>query len=303
MQGLMADEFAVFPGMEELFSLLKLKEYHEEQQFDVAIIDCAPTGSTIRMLSMPNVLRWYMEHFFHLERRIVKMVKPVVEKIYNNVLLPTDEVYFSIEDLYSRISALQGILTDPGQCSVRLVCNPEKMVLKESQRAHTYLSLFGFTVDAMVMNKVLPDTVQDPYFARWQEIQQKYLEYAQTAFQPLNIFQAQLFDDEMVGLNLLEKMGDTIYQDQDPSQIFHSERPMTIEKYNSGYNVYIKLPCADKGDMNMWVKGDELVLEIGNFKTNTLLPGNLVNLPIKEAVFQDRTLKVTFGGDSHDVPK
>jgi arsenite-transporting ATPase len=300
MKGLIAEEFAIFPGMEELFSLLKLKEYHEQQQFDLAIIDCAPTGSTMRLLNMPNILGWYMEHFFHLERRIVKMVKPVVEKVYNNVLLPTDEVYFSVEDLYSRISGLQEILTDPDQCSVRLVCNPEKMVIKESQRAYTYLSLFGFTVDAVVANKVLPPTVKDPYFAKWQEIQQKYMEYARAAFHPLTVFQARLFDNEMVGLEALEVLGETIYQEQDPAQIFYREKPFSIEKNNGGYDLYIKLPFADKRDMNMWVKGDELILEIGNFKTNTLLPGNLINLPLKEAVFQDHRLKVTFGGELHE---
>jgi arsenite-transporting ATPase len=300
MRGLIAEEFAIFPGMEELFSLLKLKEYYDRREVDVAIIDCAPTGSTMRMLSMPNIMRWYMERFFHLERRIVKMVKPVVEKMYNDVLLPTDEVYFTVEELYAKIDGLYEILTDPDQCTLRLVCNPEKMVIKESQRTYTYLSLFGFTVDAVVVNRVLPDTVQDPYFAKWHEIQQKYMDYAQQAFNPLAIFQAQLFDTEMVGLELLEKMGEVIYQDQDPAQIFYREKPLTIEKNNSGYDVYIRLPFTDKRDINMWVKGDELILEVGTFKSNTLLPGNLINLPLKEAVFQDHSLKITFGGDSHE---
>ncbi len=303
MTGLIAEEFAIFPGMEELFSLLKIKQYYEEAQFDVAIIDCAPTGSTMRMLNMPDIMRWYMERFFHLERRIIKLVKPVMEKIYDNVLLPTDEVYFSVEELYARIRGLHKILTDPDICSVRLVCNPEKMVIKESQRAYTFLSLFGFTVDAVVANKVLPESVKDPYFAKWQEIQQKYMEYARQAFHPLTIFQAQLFDDEMVGLNLLEKMGESIFQEQDPAQVFLREKPFTIEKNGSGYDLYLKLPCANKDDMNMWVKGDELILEIGNFKSNTLLPGNLVNLPLKEAVFQGQKLKITFGGDSDERPE
>lgn len=295
MDGLIAEEFAIFPGMEELFSLLKLKEYHEQEQFDVAIIDCAPTGSTMRMLNMPDIMRWYMERFFHLERRIVKMIKPVMERMYDNVLLPTDEVYFSVEELYARINSLHDVLIDPNQCSVRLVCNPEKMVIKESQRAYTFLSLFGFTVDAVVANKVLPDSVQDPYFSKWREIQQNYLEYAKQAFHPLTIFQAKLFDTEMVGLALLEELGEVIYQEQDPSEIFHREKPFVIEKSDSGYNLYIKLPFTEKRDVNMWVKGDELILEIGNFKINTLLPGNLINLPLKEAVLEDQKLKVIFG--------
>jgi arsenite-transporting ATPase len=251
----------------------------------------------MRMLNMPDILRWYMERFFHLERRIVKLVKPVMERMYDNVLLPTDEVYFSIEELYARIRDLHKILIDPDICSVRLVCNPEKMVIKESQRAYTFLSLFGFTVDAVVANKVLPKTIKDPYFTKWQEIQQKYMEYAKQAFHPLNIFQAQLFDNEMVGLELLEKMSESIFLKQDPAQVFFREKPFVIEKNGSGYDLYVKLPCADKDDMNMWIKGDELILEIGNFKSNTLLPGNLVNLALKEAVFQEQKLKITFGGD------
>ena len=142
------------------------------------------------------------------------------------------------------------------------------MVIKESQRANTLLSLFGFTVDAVVANKVLPDNVRDPYFSKWREIQQNYLEYAKQAFNPLTVFQAKLFDNEMVGLSLLEKMGEVIYQEQDPSQIFHREKPFVIEKSNSGYDLYIKLPFTEKRDVDMWVKGDELSLEIVNFKIN-----------------------------------
>jgi arsenite-transporting ATPase len=151
-EDLMAEEFAVFPGMEELFSLLKLREYAENESYEVAIIDCAPTASTVRMLSVPDVIRWYMDRFFDIERRIVKTVRPIAERI-TKVPFPTDDVYDSVEELFHKVEGMKDILTDSKKASIRLVFNPEKMVIKESQRAYSYLNLFGFTVDAVIANR------------------------------------------------------------------------------------------------------------------------------------------------------
>jgi arsenite-transporting ATPase len=295
MDNLVAEEFSVLPGMEELFSLLRLKEYYDQNEFDLAIIDCAPTAATIRMLGFPDIIRWYMERFFHVERRVVKVIKPVVERIYDNVVLPTDEVYFSMEELYQKIDSLKNVLSDPKQTTVRLVFNPEKMVIKESQRAFTYLNLFGHSVDAVIANRLLPDTVNDPYFKKWKKIQQKYLNLAKDIFHPLPILKAKLFEEEMLGQEQLLEFARQVFGDKDPADIFHEERPYRIERDKDRYHLLIKIPFVDKSDIDMWVAGDELILQWGNFRSNTILPTNLLDRKLEEAKYIDEHLRVTFG--------
>lgn len=296
MDDLVAEEFAILPGMEELFSLLRLKEYYDRNEFDLAIIDCAPTGATIRMLGFPDIIRWYMERFFHVERRIVKLIKPVVERIYDNIVLPTDEVYFSIEEMYQKIDSLKKVLSDPKQTTVRLVFNPEKMVIKESQRAFTYLSLFGYSVDAVIANRILPDSVDDPYFEKWKKIQRKYMLYAKKAFHPLPIMNAELFAEEMFGPKLLLNLARQVFGDRDPAEIFYEERPYRIERDNDRYYLFIKIPFVDKSEIDMWVAGDELILQWGNFRSNTMLPSNLLDRKLERAQYFDDHVRVTFGG-------
>ncbi|MFC1890629.1 ArsA family ATPase, partial [Thermodesulfobacteriota bacterium] len=174
IEGIMAEEFAIVPGMEELFSLLKLKEYADSGAYEVAIVDCAPTASTLRMLGMPDAVRWYMDKFFHIERRIVKAVKPVAERL-TKIPMPTDEIYFSAESLFRRVDAMKDLLTDAGKATVRLVCTPERMVIQESRRAFTTLSLFGLPVDAIITNRVLPEGLDAQYFKKWKTAQRRHI--------------------------------------------------------------------------------------------------------------------------------
>ena len=290
----MAHEFSIFPGMEELFSLLVLERYEGEGSHDVAIIDCAPTGSTIRMLSFPDIIRWYMEKFFHIERKIVKAVRPVAERLAD-IPLPTDDVYVSIEDLYVKVHEIKELLTESESSSIRLVCNPQKMVIKESQRVYTYLSLFGFSVDAVIMNRILPDEIRDTYFGQWKRAQKRHLREAGDSFRPIPIFHGNLFNREIVGLKLLASMAEDIFGEEDPTQVFYRERPMVIEERNGDYALTLRLPFTEKEDLDMWVKGDELILTIGNFKRNIFLPRSLSSLKVKGARFEDGRLVVAFG--------
>jgi len=296
---LIAEEFAIFPGMEELFSILKLKEYEEQEVFDVAIIDCAPTGSTARMLSFPDIIEWYMEKFFHLQRRIVKTIRPIAERIVK-VPLPTDDVYFSMEELYRKIDGMKEILTNPKQSSVRIVFNAEKMVIKESQRILTYLNLFNFPVDAAIANRLIPAEVGDSFFAQWKEIEAQYLRLAEESFKPLPIFKAHLSHREMVGREMLEQLADEIFQDKDPAAIFSKKKPMTVQKVKDGYLLIIPLAHGNKKDLNLWVRGDELTIILKNYRRNILLPRTISSLPLKEARFEGDELKIIFGGEKHD---
>jgi len=293
-----AEEFAILPGMEELFSILKLKEYEEQEMFDVAIIDCAPTGSTARMLSFPDIIEWYMEKFFHLQRRIVKTIRPIAERIAK-VPLPTDDVYFSLEELYQKIDGMKEILTDPKQSSVRVVFNPEKMVIRESQRIFTYLNLFNFPVDAAIANRLIPNEVDSSFFAQWKEIEAQYMELAQESFSPLPIFKAHLFHREMVGREMLEQLADEIFQDKDPAAIFFKKKSMTVQKVKDGYLLIITLPHINKKDLDLWVKGDELTIILENYRRNILLPRTISSLPLKEARFEGNNLNIIFGGDQY----
>ncbi len=290
----MAHEFSIFPGMEELFSLLVLEKYYEERSYDVAIIDCAPTGSTIRMLSFPDIIQWYMEKVFHIERKIVKAVRPVAERIAN-IPLPTDDVFYSIEDLYTKVHEIKRILTNHATSSIRLVCNPQKMVIKESQRVYTYLNLFGFTVDAVIMNRILPEEIKDPHFGRWKKSQKRHLREASDSFHPVPIFNCSLFNQEVVGVDLLVRMAQDIFGDEDPTQIFFREKPMEITKRNGEYVLSLKLPFTAKEELDMWVRGDELILTIGNIRRNIFLPRSLSSLKVRGAKLEDNHLRVIFG--------
>ena len=293
-EDLMAEEFAVLPGMEELFSLLKLKSYAENESYDVAIIDCAPTASTVRMLSMPDVIRWYMDRFFNIERRIVKTVRPIAERIAN-FPLPTDDVYDSVENLFHKVEGMKDVLTDPENASIRLVFNPEKMVIKESQRAYSYLNLFGFTVDSVIANRVYPDEIQDHYFDRWRTVQKKYLAEAKNIFDPLPIFQGKLFDREMVGLKLLHSLASDIFGETDPAEVFYKESPINIKQADGRYVMSIHLPGTQKSDLNIWAAGDELIVEVGNYRRSIILPRSLAQREVVEAKFKGDDLNIIFG--------
>ncbi|MBI2876378.1 MAG: ArsA family ATPase [Candidatus Tectomicrobia bacterium] len=290
-----AEEFAVFPGMEELFSLLRVKEYFARKAYDVIIIDCAPTGSTVRMLSFPEAIRWYMTRFFHVERRIVKAIRPLAERI-TNMPLPTDEVYFSVEDLYQKIQGMNDLLTDPAITSIRLVLNPEKMVIKESQRAYTYLNLFGFNVDSVIANRILPADLAHTYLEKWLAIQEKHMKVAEESFSPLPIYQARLFDQEMVGLEMLGRMAADIFQGEDPTRIFHQEKSIEILPRGGKQIMRIRFPSMKKEELDLWVKGDELIVQAGWYRRSIFLPRALALLSIQSANYVDGKLEITFGG-------
>jgi arsenite-transporting ATPase len=294
-EDVMAEEFSIFPGMEELFSLLKLMDYVEEQKYDVAIIDCAPTASTIRMLSFPDILEWYMSRLFHIERKLMKAVRPVAKRV-TKMPLPQDEVYSSIEELYYRIDSLKDILSDSKTSTTRIVMNPEKMVIKESQRVYTYLSLFGLSVDCIIMNRIIPDGVQDAHFKRWKTVQKKHMELAQECFSPLPIFEVGLQDTEVVGVKLLKKLARSTFGKKDPTRVFFTGKPMEISEEGDEYVIKLMLPFASKKDAEVWVKGEEIIISLGSFRRNIFLPRSLVGLAIKEAKLTGGYLKIRFTG-------
>lgn len=293
------EELTVFPGMEELLSMLRILDYYRRNVFEVIIIDCAPTGETMALLSFPDLLRWWMEKLFPLKRKAVKLVKPVVEPIVG-LPLPTDDVMGEIQNIYYNLDEMRRILSDRETTSIRLVVNPEKMVIKETQRSFTYLNMYDYQVDAIMINRVIPEEVSDIYFRAWKDIQKKYLAQISDSFSPLPQYTAPLFEQEVIGLEMLEKMADTVFRQEDPTEMKYRKRIQQITKDKEGYVMSLYLPFTEKENISLNQKGDELIVKVGSVKRIISLPRTLLNCSVAGAKFEEDVLKVSFGGEKHE---
>ena len=288
-----AEEMSLFPGIEELFSLMKIRNYSLTKEYDVVIVDCAPTADTLRLLSAPEITNWYLKHIFPIQRTAAKAVRPVAKKLLP-IPFPEDEVFGAMKNLSTQLAEMKGILADNQTTSIRLVVNPEKMVIKESQRAFTFFSLFGYTVDMVIVNRVIPDKVKDDYFKKWKDIQESYIQMIHEGFSPLPIYNLELFDQEIVGKTLLNKIAKRIYNTEDPTRFFFSEKPISIKKVKGGFDMFLKLPFAKKSDLDLLQNGEELYIRVGNYKRTILVPHSLLNYAIEDAKFEEEKLRISF---------
>jgi arsenite-transporting ATPase len=289
-----AEELTVLPGLDEIFALIDVKTHVESGKYDVLIVDCAPTAETLRLLSLPDVMQWYIERIFPVERRIVKTVRPIVSRV-TTLPIAGDRVFDAIERLHRNLDAVKKILTDEKMASVRLVVNLEKMVIAEARRTYTYLGLFGYRVDAVVVNRVLPPDVTDPYFGKWKDIQAEHLITVHESFDPVPILSARLFDREMVGVTLLGEMGKEVYGDLDAADILYRDDPIRVRKRGTGYVMTMRLPFASRDDMDIHRRGDELFVRVGAYKRNLILPQSLKRMTVREANFAGDHLEILFG--------
>lgn len=289
-EDIVADELAIAPGMEELSSLFQLNQYVKSGDFDVIIIDCAPTGESVRFLTLPDIVDWYVGKLFSVTRTAVGFIRPLIK---GTMILPDDNVFNSIERLLKQIAEVKDIVNNPNITSVRIVLNPEKMVLKESQRAFSYFNLYGYNVDAIICNKILPK-ISDPSFSHWNTLQSTYLEEINSSFSPIPILKNMMLDTEAVGLELLEMIGDKLYGDTDPSEIMFREQLQKIRKEGDVYVLSIYLPLVEKEKFNLKKNHDNFVIEIGNFRKNLILPRTLANLEPADANFVDGYLEIKF---------
>jgi arsenite-transporting ATPase len=289
IEDIIAEELAIFPGFDELASLLHLLNYYEREEFDVIILDCAPTGETLRLLSVPEVAKWYMNRFFGIEKKVLKLVKPLAEPIIN-VPLPSEEVLDKIQELYIKMSKLKDIL-ESEKTTVRIVMNPEKMVIRESERAFTYLNLFGYTVDCIIVNKIFPRDAGD-YFSKWFELQEKYMSEVKERF-PVPTFKIPFKSTEVVG-DILYELADELYDGQDPTKVFHSEKPIKIEKEEEYFVLSIKAPFVSKDDLKLLKRGEELIVVARQWKRIIFLPQSLALKEPVEAKFNKGELRILF---------
>jgi len=289
-----AEELAVFPGLDEVFSLSDIKTHASSGAYDVLVVDCAPTAETIRFLSLPDILAWYMDRLFPVSRRVNKAVAPVLKRV-TSLPVAGDRVFAAGRRFYDRLDGVREILTDPAQTSVRLVVNPERMVIAEARRTYTYLSLFGYRVDAVVANRVLPDDVTDPWFARWKELHAEHLTTIREAFDPLPVLTSRLAQEELVGVERLRAFADHLYGEIDPVAILHEQDPMRVRKKGDGYVLVQELPFADREELDVARRADELLVRVGPYRRAIALPDALRRRDVTSATLRAGRLRVTFG--------
>jgi len=291
----LAEELAILPGMEEVTSLLYVNKYYREKEYDVLILDLPPTGESLRFVSMPTVLKWYMKKIFKTERLVMKVARPVVGRI-SDVPLPDESYFKALENFYEKLKGVDEILIDPEVTSVRLVSNPEKMVLKESQRAFMYFNLFGVNVDAVIVNKVIPPDAGDcSYLRRWLEIQKKYVSEIEDYFSPVPVVRVPLLEEEVFGEDRLEVLSELIYGDRDPSEVFFKEKPYEFIQENGRYVIKIRAPFVKKESVSLLKGEDEIVVRVGNFKSHIMLPRKLRDLEPEGARIEDGYIYVRLG--------
>ncbi len=294
VKGIEAEELSVFPGLDEVFALTEVRDHARTGDYDLLVVDCAPTAETLRLLSLPELMSWYMDKIFPSGRRVVKAVRPVLSRV-TSMPIAGDDVFDAVEAFYARIDGIRQLLSDPDITSVRLVMNPEKMVIAEARRTYTYLSLFGYAVDSAVVNRVIPDTVVDPYFKRWQEIQAEHLADVSASFADVDIRRLRLFDEEMVGVDKLRLVGEELYGDTDPTARLASGRPFRVDEDGDQVVLCIRVPFAEQRDVDVLRHGDELFITVGPYRRSFVLPDSLKRRQVRRARLAGGELQVTFG--------
>ncbi|HLL40441.1 MAG TPA: TRC40/GET3/ArsA family transport-energizing ATPase [Rubrobacteraceae bacterium] len=298
---LAAEELAMLPGMDELFGLLMVRRHHEAALYDALIVDAAPTGETLRLLSLPDQMSWYVEKVFPVQRRVAKVIRPFARRTRIDSLppLPEDSFFGALQRFYEAVVGVEDILTNAEESSVRLVANAEKMVIAEARRAYTYLNLYGYPVDAVVVNRLLPEEVSDPYFEGWREAQGRHLRTISESFSPVPIFTARLFDREMYGLESLAALAEDVFGEEEPLRVFFRGAAHEILKSpGDGYEVILNLPLVAKESVDLSKKGVELLVRVGGYKRNVLLPDSMARLRAAGAKIEGDKLRVRLSDDA-----
>jgi arsenite-transporting ATPase len=292
-----AEELTVPPGMDELFSLLQIKAHHESGAFDVVIVDCAPTGETLRLLSFPDIARWWLDKVFPWERRVVAAARPFA-RTFLDVELPGEDVFADVQGLVRNLIALNGILRDHERASVRLVMNPDRMVISEARRTFTYLNLYGYLTDAVIVNRIFPDELEGGYFGDWRNRQREHLEEVRESFAPVPVLTARYFDEEVVGDHMLDRLGGELFGDEAaPADVLHTDLTQEIASAGGITTLRLRVPFSDRGELGLKQVGSELVVTAGRRKRTIILPPALARRRPTGATLEDGVLEVTFESD------
>ncbi|NTU98255.1 MAG: TRC40/GET3/ArsA family transport-energizing ATPase [Chlorobiaceae bacterium] len=297
LDGVQAEELAILPGMDEIFGLVRVFRHHQEGHYDVLVIDSAPTGTALRLLSVPEVAGWYMRRLYKPLEKVAMYLRPLVEPIFRPLAgfsLPDKQMMDLPYEFYEKIDSLGRILTDHTVTSVRLVTNPEKMVIKESMRAYAYLGLYGISVDLVISNRIIPAEVNDPYFHYWKENQKIYRQEIIDNFSPLPVKEVPLYSREICGLTALEKLKELLYGDDDPSKVYYSVKPFDIRQTKEGFELELHVPGIPKEQIQLSKNADELNIRIGNHRRNMVLPQVLATLKTNGAEMDAERIIIRF---------
>ena len=295
-----AEEIAVLPGMEELANLIWVYYYEQNGEYDVIVVDCAPTGESLRLLTFPEVAQWWLNKLLPVGRRLVPITYPIIHR-FTDMPLPDEHLLSTVDDLFQQLDGLRVLLTNPDLTTIRLVMNPEKMVIKEAQRTYTYLNLYGYPTDAVICNRLIPPDADGSYWDGWKEAQAEHLQSIEERFSPLPILKVPLQKSEVVGIEALEEMGRHLYGADDPTRLFFEGKPMSIDQEDGGYVLTLQLPFVARGDVSLMRSGDELVITIGNQRRNVLLPQVLLGQTLKGARLDTGRLCIRFEADEQGL--
>ncbi len=288
-----AEELAVVPGLDEVFALADIKEFATSGDYDVVVVDCAPTAETIRLLSLPDVLSWYMDRVFETQRRLTKIARPLVQRM-SGVPVAHDGVFAAVRRFYDRLDGVRDLLVDGSITSARLVVNPERLVVAEARRTYTYLSLFGYHVDAVVANRILPDALDHPWLDQWKVVQSGHLDAVRAAFAPLPVLVAELAADEVVGVERLDRFAADLYGADDGAARLSDLDPMRIDAAGGALQLSLHLPFTERDEVQLGRTDEELILTIGPHRRALVLPDSLVRRSVSRARFDDDRLVVEF---------
>ncbi len=285
-----AEELTVPPGMDELFSLLRIKQHHDAEEFDVVIVDCAPTGETLRLLSFPDVCRWWLEKVFPWQGKLMAAARPLAR----GVPLPGQAVFDDVERLVRNLVDMNAILRDGSRTSIRLVMNPDRMVVREAMRTFTYLNLYGYLTDAVVVNRVLPEEAAEGYFAGWRDAQQEHMELVRSAFAPVPVLTAPWLPTEVSGPALLDELAEAVFDGTDAHAVLHEELAQELTAENGHATLRLPLPLVERGDIDLKKIGLEVVVRVAGQKRTIILPPSLAEYETSGARFADGALEVDF---------
>ena len=300
VDAIQAEELSVLPGLDEIFSLIDVKRYVDAGKHDVLIVDCAPTGETLQLLTFPDAAKWWLDKIYPWSRRAMRVARPVLQPMMH-MPLPSDEVYASLKDLLMDLDGMRKVLTDPEITTVRIVLNLEKMVVKEAKRAYTYLSLFGYVTDAVIVNRLLPGDLHDELFQKWQRIHQRYQREVEESFAGIPIFNVPLFDQEVVGERMLSRMAKAIYGEEDPARRFATSNPQRIDKDGADYVLSLKVPFVDKSAVDLSRHNGDLYVTVGNYRREITLPRVLARRETAGASIADGELRVRFAPRAEEL--
>jgi arsenite-transporting ATPase len=288
-----AEELAVVPGLDEVFSLADIKQFATSGDYDLVVVDCAPTAETIRLLSLPDVLGWYMDRVFDAQRRLTKLARPMLSR-FSSLPVAGDQVFGGIRRFYDRLDGVRELLTDGDITSARLVVNPERLVVAEARRTYTYLSLFGYHVDGVVVNRILPAALDDPWFAQWKRSQSEHLETIADAFAPLPMLTAELAERELLGVDDLASFAEGLYGDRDVVDRMSNVEPLRVDAVGDALVLSVQMPFTERDDVRLGRTDSELFVSVGPHRRALLLPDSLVRREVGHAHFEGDRLEVEF---------